>query len=145
MFSGLKYSVATALSLFILLFMIFPEGPDSPLISVPVVVSGANPVTGDLLLEVNGKPRPVESLQRVDRDLKKKTDLARDFVLSFSLSEPDDRLRKGLSYFMTEVIAPTDTLSLVTPGKVFRKSRSPRSFCRSSAPRGRREPAWAWP
>jgi len=113
--------------LFVNFFVLFgPAEVKKPIISIPFVFNAGKRVdTGvfmpaDLELEVNGVKRNIEELSRVERNLAKHTDLARDFVLSFSTSDPDEYLEKGLSYFLTEILTPSDSLSIVTPGKSFR-------------------------
>lgn len=96
------------------------------IISLPVVIHGSNSGSpGALVLEdfelfVNGEKRDVISFRKKDRNLGWNSDLARDFILSFGFSELDEHLKRALSYFLTEVLRSSDTLSIVTPGKVFR-------------------------
>ncbi len=96
------------------------------IISLPVIVQGNDSgFSGSLLHEdlelfVNGEKREVISFKKNERNLSRNSDLARDFILSFGFSELDGHLKRGLSYFLTEVLKPSDTLSILTPGKVFR-------------------------
>ncbi|MEN8222988.1 MAG: hypothetical protein ABFR36_06975 [Acidobacteriota bacterium] len=126
----MSYINAVILFIFILLLSfcvpVYPADVNKPVISIPFVINpdsrqdSRTIVPGDLELIINGEKRDILTVSRFERNLVKHTDLARDFVLSFSLSDPDEYMEKGLSYFLTEILAPSDSLSVVTPGKTFR-------------------------
>ncbi len=106
--------------------LLSPDEVKGPAISIPFIINTnyqGNNMTilpADLELIINGEKRDILAVNRVKRNLKIKSDLAKDFILSFSLSDPDEYIEKGLSYFLTEILTTSDSLSIVTPGKVFR-------------------------
>ena len=121
-----KTSVFFLLIAIFLSYLHFGQQKDQ-IISLPVVIHGSNSGSpGALVLEdfelfVNGEKRDVISFRKKDRNLGRNSDLARDFILSFGFSELDEHLKRALSYFLTEVLKPSDTLSVVTPGNLDHK------------------------
>ena len=100
-------------------------------VSFPVILRSAadqkalDPEGEAVNLFINGERREITGFHRVVRQLRKESDLARDFILSFSVSKPDEHIKNSLSFFLTEILKPSDTLSFVTPGKVFRIKVTP--------------------
>ncbi len=116
------------LLLFLLNFcvLLFSSEEKKIILTIPFIINeNSRGKTASVLPEyleliINGEKRDVIEVIRAERNLMKHTDLARDFILSFSSSDPDEYLGKGLSYFITEILTPSDSLSIVTPGKSFR-------------------------
>ena len=106
--------------------LLCPVEVKKPVISIPFVINADKRgdtgaiMPADLELVINGEKRDIQSVIRFERNLAENSDLARDFVLSFSTSDPDEYLEKGLSYFLAEILTPSDSLSIVTPWKSFR-------------------------
>lgn len=71
-------------------------------------------------LFVNKKPVDIKNIVREENIFGKKQLLGRNFILSFgNFSKYDKTLSDGLSYFVTELLDPADSLIIVTPGKLF--------------------------
>ncbi len=60
------------------------------------------------------------NIERKEENKKFTPETARSFYLFFDLTEYDPRVRKGLEYFVKEVLLPGDDLIIVTPVKTYR-------------------------
>lgn len=70
---------------------------------------------GDLKLFVNKKSTPVNSVRKINRSFGSKELLGRNFILSTgNFSKYEKKLSSGISYLVTEILTPSDSLILVT-------------------------------
>lgn len=73
----------------------------------------------NLTLVVNGEKREIVDLIKRERTMAKITGLGKNFILTFHMTEYSSQVKKGISYFVTEIIHPTDSLMVVSPIKIY--------------------------
>jgi len=79
------------------------------------------PLTKELLnLKVNGVPRNIYNVSKIERSLGNYPDMGRDIVLSFMTLEASETLSRGISYFVSDVLREHDSLIILTPLKAYR-------------------------
>jgi len=78
------------------------------------------PETGDFQLVINGTSKDILAVKRKRKSLVLKPDLGREFILSFRLSKYGSAVEKELAYFITEILDTSDSLYLLTPGRLYR-------------------------
>jgi len=80
----------------------------------------------------NGLPQKIEavylvkkkSIERREEKKRFSPEISRDFYLFFEISEFEPKLGNAVNYFIQNVVAPDDTLTIVTPVKTYKlKSR----------------------
>ncbi len=74
----------------------------------------------ELIFKVNGKARQIQSLIEKTRYLSERPALGRNFILSFHMTEYGSLVEKAVSYFISEILHPADSLIIVTPLKIYR-------------------------
>lgn len=89
------------------------------------VYDGKQPVTGlkagDFRLTVNGVPTAqLKSIEKNTAMSDRPEFLGRNFVLSFNITMYSEPLQEMVTYFVSDILSPNDTLFLVTPLKVYR-------------------------
>ena len=117
-----KLFVCTALILSSLSALIYS---DHNVLTVPVVPkSSMNKSEAlnkeQLNLKVNGVPRSIYKISKIEKSLKKTQDMGRDVVLSFMTTEANENLCRGISYFISDVLRENDSLIIVTPLKAYK-------------------------
>jgi hypothetical protein len=73
----------------------------------------------NFILTVNGVRRNILKVIKKERSLNFNTDLGRNFILSFHMSEFENKIVKGISYFVIEIMNPYDSLLVMTPLGVY--------------------------
>ncbi|NQS88326.1 hypothetical protein HQ584_00830 [Patescibacteria group bacterium] len=73
----------------------------------------------DFKLFINGNQRKIVDLIRRKKSLGRKSDLGRDFILSFHLTEYNKHVENGISYFITEILNISDSLYILSPLKIY--------------------------
>ncbi|MEN8153592.1 MAG: hypothetical protein ABFR75_06180 [Acidobacteriota bacterium] len=76
--------------------------------------------SSSLRLSVNGMPREISGLKKIERSLKVKRDVNRSFVLSFITGGTCRNLEKGISSFITNILNTSDFLTIISPLKIYR-------------------------
>jgi len=79
-----------------------------------------HPGKEDFQLVLNGTARNILAVNRKRRSLVLKPDLGREFILSFRLSKYGSAVEKELATFITEILDTSDSLYLLTPGRLYR-------------------------
>ncbi len=74
----------------------------------------------DIKLVINGSPRKVINLIRRERSLSGEPDLGRHFILSFHNIKGSTPIENIVSYFVSEILDPKDSLLLLSPLKAYR-------------------------
>lgn len=106
-------------------FFILGAKEEAVKITIPVIPSSGKiiseiPDISTLRLTINNTGRKISGLKRVERSLGIKPDLGRNFILSFNMSEYSENIHKGISYFVTEILDPEDSLLVLSPLKFYR-------------------------
>jgi len=78
----------------------------------------------DFRLTINGISRNILSVSAKKKSLSQIPDLGRNFYLSFHLTEYNENVENGLSYFISEVLTSSDSLMISTPCKAYRMNVS---------------------
>ena len=93
----------------------------------------------DFNLFINDSRREIIDLRKRKRSLGVKPDLGRDFFFSFYLTEYGRNVEDGISYLITEILDPSDSLYILSPRKFYKicllyTSPSPRDRQKSRMP-----------
>lgn len=99
--------------------------PDYKILTLPVIpklsVMKSEPLYKNLLnLKVNGIPRSIYNISKIERSLNNDQDMGRDIVLSFMTPELCENLCEGISYFVSDILREYDSLIIVTPLQAYR-------------------------
>jgi len=86
-----------------------------PLIPIQLDETDPSISRDSLSLKINGIPRSIYNLKKVEKSLDNIQDMGRDIVLSFMTSKACGKLLRGISYFITDVVQKEDSLIIVTP------------------------------
>lgn len=95
-------------------------------LTLPVrVFEGKQPVTNlqgqNFQMLINGQKRKILKAVKKTTSLDQRPDfLGRNFVLSFHTTEYGNQVQEAISYFVTEILNTTDSLTLMTPLKIYR-------------------------
>jgi hypothetical protein len=124
-----KMIIAVILLVFPILFA-FTAKENIRLILPVRVFAGKKPVTQlqeqDFQLIINNQQRKILKAVKKITSLDQRPDfLGRNFVLSFHTTEYGNQVQEAISYFVTEILSPSDSLILMTPLKIYRINVSP--------------------
>jgi len=111
--------------LFLLIFsMLFPASNKMPFsLAIRVIENTQKSVElnrKDIRLLINGIPQHVTHLIKQERSLSQVPDLGRHFILSFHNIKGTKPIENMISYFVTEILDPKDSLVLLSPIKAYR-------------------------
>jgi len=74
----------------------------------------------DFRLFINDKQKEIVNLIKRKRSLSSPPELGRNFVLSFQMTKMSNQIENAVSYLITEIINPNDSLIVLTPLKAYR-------------------------
>lgn len=120
--------ILSPILIFIILFAlpsISFSNTENSIMTLPVVpklsiLKGEPLCKGSLNLKINGIPRSIYKVRRIERSLNDYNDIGRDIILSFMTPEAYEKLCRGISYFVSDVLKEHDSLIIVTPVRAYR-------------------------
>lgn len=69
----------------------------------------------ELKLLIDGQYKKIEDLIKKEKSIARVTGLGKHYILSFMMMEYGKRFEAGISYFITEILRPEDTLLVFSP------------------------------
>jgi hypothetical protein len=77
------------------------------------------PSKKNLQLIINNEPRRITSVQYQQKSIGTTPELGRYFILSFQITEFNKKIKKRISYLITEILNNRDTLIIISPRNIY--------------------------